>query len=309
MTAEWTGTIDRVMIGATNADGGTRRISYTIGGDSDFPFTAAGGDRPLVALEIADDIHTWPAVALEPLGSTAEDPRAWAKSAETDWGADLVRLNLTSTHRRGFTDFAAITRTVEDVLGSTALPLIIEGSNDPAIDSEVFQKCGEAGEGERLLLGTAEADRYRSVAAAALAYNHCVIAQSPIDINLAKQLNILLREIGMPHNAIVIDPYTGAIGYGFEYSFSVMERIRFAALKGDRDLAMPMISAAIDSLSVKEVREAQTADRPEIAVAWEFSAALAAAFAGAAILCVRHPETVRKLRKTFAALEQGGPAS
>jgi acetyl-CoA decarbonylase/synthase complex subunit delta len=240
------------------------------------------------------------------LGATAGDLKAWARSAETDWDADLVRLNLASTHRKGFSDYAAIARTVEDVLGSTALPVIIEGSNNPDIDSEVFLKCGEAGEGERLLLGTAEADRYRSIAAAAIAYNHGIIAQSPIDINLAKQLNILLREISVPHDRIVIDPYTGALGYGFEYSYSVMERIRFAALKGDRDLAMPMISAATDSLSIKEVREATGAQRQEIAIAWEFSAALGAAFAGAAIVCVRHPGTVRRLKEVFAALGQGG---
>ena len=135
---------------------------------------------------------------------------------------------------------------MEEVLGATGLPLVIEGSNDPELDTEVFLRCGEAGEGERLLLGTAEAGRYRSVAAAAVAYHHAVIAQSPIDINLAKQLNILLREIGVPNDQIVIDPYTGALGYGFEYSYSVMERIRYSALKGDTDLAMPVISGAPD---------------------------------------------------------------
>ena len=145
---------------------------------------------------------------------------------------------------------------------SHRLPLIIEGSNDQAIDSEVFRRCGEAGEGERLLLGTAEAGRYRSIAAAALAYGHAVIAQSPIDINLAKQLNILLREIGVPEDQIVIDPYTGALGYGFEYSYSVMERIRTSALKGDADLAMPIISGASDTLTIKEVREADPRNFP-----------------------------------------------
>ncbi|MDD1661465.1 MAG: acetyl-CoA synthase, partial [Methanomicrobiales archaeon] len=158
----------------------------------------------------------------------------------------------------------------------------------------------------------AEADRYRSVAAAALAYGHSVAAQSPIDINLAKQLNILLREIGVPHDRIVIDPYTGALGYGFEYSYSVMERIRDAALKGDRDLAMPMISQAPDSLTVKEVREAPPEWQRDIAVRWEFGFALSAAIAGADIVSVRHPETVRLLQEAFGNLlageRQGGGA-
>ena len=129
-------------------------------------------------------------------------------------GADLVRLYLTSTKRRGFDDFDAIGTAVRTTLGATDLPLIVEGPNEPAIESEAFRRIGEAGEGEHLLLGTAEAARYRSVAAAALAYHHAVIAQSPIDVNLAKQLNILLREIGVPHEQIVIDPYGRARGTG-----------------------------------------------------------------------------------------------
>jgi acetyl-CoA decarbonylase/synthase complex subunit delta len=191
------------------------------------------------------------------------------------------------------------------VLQQSLLPLIIEGSTDQAIDSEVFAACGEAGEGERLLLGTAEAGRYRSIAAAALAYGHAVIAQSPIDVNLAKQLNILLRETGVPADRIVIDPYTGALGYGFEYSFSVMERIRTSALKGDCDLAMPMISGAPDTLTIKEVREADPGIRQRVAVTWEFSTALAAALAGASIVSVRHPETIAPLREALDALWGG----
>ncbi len=127
------------------------------------------------------------------LGDLVKDTAAWAREAEKRFSADLVRLVLTSTRDRAFSDLPALGRTVEAVLSATGLPIIIEGSNEGELDREVFQRCGEAGSGERLLLGTAEADRYRSVAAAALAYGHSVIAQSPIDINLAKQLNILLR--------------------------------------------------------------------------------------------------------------------
>jgi acetyl-CoA decarbonylase/synthase complex subunit delta len=241
------------------------------------------------------------------LGDLSGDTAAWAREAEKRFSADLVRLVLTSTRDRAFSDFPAIGRTVEAVLSATGLPLIIEGSSEAERDREVFQKCGEAGAGERLLLGTAEADRYRSVAAAALAYGHSVIAQSPIDINLAKQLNILLREIGVPHDRIVIDPYTGALGYGFEYSYSVMERIRDSALKGDRDLAMPMISQAPDSLTVKEVREAPPEWQRDIAIRWEFGFALSAAVAGADIVSVRHPESVRLLKTAFRSLSPVTP--
>jgi acetyl-CoA decarbonylase/synthase complex subunit delta len=304
------GGIDLVTLGATAKEGGTRSVSYRIGGWSAHPFLGerpAGVQSPLVALEICDDPRTWPAPVTRDLGDLVNDPPAYAREAERRFSADLVRLVLTSTRDRSFSDFPAIGRTVEAVLSATTLPLIIEGSSEPELDREVFQRCGEAGAGERLLLGTAEADRYRSVAAAALAYGHSVSAQSPIDINLAKQLNILLREIGVPHDRIVIDPYTGALGYGFEYSYSVMERIRDAALKGDRDLAMPMISQAPDSLTVKEVREAPPEWQREIAVRWEFGFALSAAIAGADIVSVRHPETVGLLRKAFRVLLTGVP--
>jgi acetyl-CoA decarbonylase/synthase complex subunit delta len=138
-----------------------------------------------------------------------------------------------------------------------------------------------------------------------MAYHHSVIAQSPIDINLAKQLNILLREIGVPADRIVIDPYTGALGYGFEYSYSVMERIRYAALKGDTDLAMPLISAAPDSLTIREVRDAAPDALQASALAWEFQGAFSAGVAGADIVCVRHPLSVGRLREAFSAMAAG----
>lgn len=300
----WTGTVGTVTIGATKADGGTRSGTVTIGGERDLTYIGnpPTGHRPLIAYEICDDTSLWPVPVIRFLGDHASDPAEWAGFATGEFAPDLIRLNLTSTRRRGFSDFSSLTTTVENVLQATGLPLIIEGSNDPELDSEVFRRVGEAGEGERLLIGTAEAGRYRSIAASAMAYGHLVIAQSPIDINLAKQLNILLREIGLPHDRIVIDPYTGALGYGFEYSYSVMERIRTAALKGDDDLAMPMISSAIDSLTVKEVREADPSKCDRISVAWELYAMLPATIAGASIVCVRHPLTIRALKAGIDAL-------
>jgi acetyl-CoA decarbonylase/synthase complex subunit delta len=301
--ADWSGAIGQVQIGATEEEGGTRSTSYRIGGNGGLPFVEPndGLTRPLVAYELCDDPSYWSPLVIERLGSTTGDPAAWARAAGCELGADLVRLYLTSTKQRGFDDFDAIGAAVGAVLEATDRPLIVEGPNEPAIESEAFRRIGEAGEGERLLLGTAEATRYRSVAAAALAYHHGVIAQSPIDVNLAKQLNILLREIGVPHEQIVIDPYTGALGYGFEYSYSAMERIRYAALKGDADLAVPMISSATDSLTIKEVRDAPQGEAHRTAVAWEVATGLSAAVAGAAIVCVRHPDSVAPLKAAIEA--------
>lgn len=303
----WSGSVSEVTLGATKADGGTRRISYRIGGGKTLPFleTLPGSPAPLIAFEICDNPQYWSPIILACCGDKVNDCGEWAKAADSVYGADMVRLYLTSTRQRNFSDIASIGKTVDTVLSGTSLPLVIEGSNEPKIDSEVFLKCGEAGEGERLLLGTAEAGRYRSIAAAAMAYNHSVIAQSPIDVNLAKQLNILLKEIGVSRDHIIIDPYTGSLGYGFEYSYSAMERIRFSALKGDADLAMPVICSAIDTLTVKEVREAPPAIQDDIAVQWEFTTGLAAAAAGAEIICVRHPRTIPLLKKAFASLKAG----
>ena len=308
LPGEWTTAITTVTIGATPGEGGTRSVSYTLGGETDLPFVGnpERGTMPLVAFELCDDPAIWPGVVTEFCGDIVHDPAAWAGAAEKEYGADLVRLSLTSTKRRNFSAFESIGQTVRSVLASTTLPLIIEGSMDPQTDSEVFQRCGEAGQGERLLLGTAEASRYRSVAAAAMAYGHGIIAQSPIDVNLAKQLNILLRETGVPDNRIVIDPYTGALGYGFEYTYSTIERIRYSAMKGDTDLAMPIISAPSDALTVKEVREASPDQKDAMAVAWEFYTALPAAIAGAAVLVVRHPGTVPLLKQAIKSLWKGG---
>jgi acetyl-CoA decarbonylase/synthase, CODH/ACS complex subunit delta len=302
---DWSGTIGSVMLGATKAEGGTRRVSYRIGGGTTLPFISdeASSPAPLIAFELCDSPQYWSPIVKDYCGDLVNDLAGWTKTADTTYHADLIRLHLTSTRQRDFSDIAAVGKTIETVLLASSLPLIIEGSNEPKIDSEVFQRCGEAGQGERLLLGTAEASRYRSIAAAVLAYNHSLIAQSPIDVNLAKQLNILLKEIGVQHDHIVIDPYTGALGYGFEYSYSAMERIRFAALKGDADLAMPIVCSAADTLNVKEVREADPAVRDKTAVCWELYTGIAAAAAGAEIICVRHPKTIGMLREAFASMK------
>jgi acetyl-CoA decarbonylase/synthase complex subunit delta len=303
----WNGSIGQVILGATREEGGTRKISYRIGGGTTLPFLDKNpsSPSPLVALEICDNPEYWSPIIKNYCGNIVNNVHEWAKAAENIYKADLVRLYLTSTRQRNFSDISSVGKTVKTVLSATALPLIIEGSNEPKIDSEVYQKCGETAQGERLLLGTAEAGRYRSIAAAALAYNHSLIAQSPIDVNLAKQLNILLREIGIQHDHIMIDPYTGALGYGFEYSYSAMERIRFSALKGDTDLAMPVICSAVDSLNIKEVREGDPALQDEMAIQWEFYTGIAAAAAGAEIICVRHPKTVAMLKNAFSGMKSG----
>jgi len=165
LTFGWSGKIGRVTLGATRAEGGTRKKSYCIGGGTTLPFLESdpSSAAPLVALEICDDPEYWSPIVKNYCGNLVENVDIWAQTAERVYGADLIRLYLTSTRQRKFSDIASLGKTIESVLRSTALPLIIEGSNEPRIDSEVFQVCGEAAQGERILLGTAEADRYRSI--------------------------------------------------------------------------------------------------------------------------------------------------
>ena len=157
----WTSTVGKVILGATKNEGGTRSKSYTVGGGTTLPFmeNEPAFPAPLIAFEICDDSRYWSPIVNDFCGDLVKDPAVWAKTAESTYGADLVRLCLTSTKQRDFSDIPAIGKTVEAVLAATTLPLVIEGSNEPKIDSEVFQKCGETGQGEKLLLGTAEAGR------------------------------------------------------------------------------------------------------------------------------------------------------
>ena len=127
------------------------------------------------------------------------------------------------------------------MLEAVDVPLIITGHNHYDKDNEVMKAVAQACAGENLLLNWVEQNNYRTIAGAALAYGHCVVAQSPIDVNMAKQLNILLANMDVKHEQIVMDPMTGAMGYGIEYTYSVMERIRLTGLGGDKMLAVPMI--------------------------------------------------------------------
>jgi len=162
--------------------------------------------------------------------------------------------------------------------------------------------------GERLLLNWVENDNYRTIAGAALAYGHCVVAQSPIDVNLAKQLNILISDMGLPMERIVMDPTTGALGYGMEYGYSVMERLRLAALQGDGMTQQPMlVTPGEESWRAKEARAGEGVpeawgDWVERAINWETLTASTLIESGADILVLRHPESVKRVRAMIDAL-------
>jgi len=188
------------------------------------------------------------------------------------------------------------------------VPLIVTGHNHFDKLNEVMKAVAQACAGEMLLLNWAEQDNYRTIAGVALAYGHAVVAQSPIDVNIAKQMNILLANMGLKPEQILMDPMTGALGYGIEYTYSVMERIRLTALGGDAMLASPMIvSPGQECAKSKEFKAPQSAfpawgELEQLAAMWELTTATSLLYAGADVLIMYHPEAVAGVQSAIRRL-------
>jgi acetyl-CoA decarbonylase/synthase complex subunit delta len=311
---KWSGAVRLVTLGATG-DGGTRTSTVTVGGETTLPFLHFEGqipNAPVVAAEVVD-MHPadWSPALLEALGDDTRDPAAWARKM-VGLGADLISLKLRSTHPdQGDRSAADAVATVKSVLAAVGVPLIVYGPGVVDKDNEVLVAVADATKGERLALATCEDKNYRTIVAAALGNGHLIVAQTPIDVNLAKQLNILISDMGLSLDRMLMDPTTGAVGYGVEYTYSVMERLRLAALMGDGMTQQPMIcSVGEESWRQKESRVADGV--PESwgeyatrAVVWEVTTATALLHAGADILVVRHPRSIAQVQRSIAALMKG----
>jgi len=309
---KWTGAVRTVTLGATAAEGGTRTCTVTVGGEKTLPFLRFEGDlpcRPVFAVEILDHRpNEWSQLLLDEWGQAANDPASWAKAAEAA-GADLIALSLSPVGADELpTSAKAAVSAVKAILAATGLPLIVYGPDQAELDNELLVAVAEATQGERLVLGICEDKNYRTIVATAIANGHLVIARSPMDVNLAKQLNILITDMGLPADRILLDPTTGVIGYGIEYGFSVMERLRLSALQGDSMTQMPMIvTPGIEAWKIKEAKvgsgvPTSWGDWSERAVGWETLTSLSLMEAGADILVVRHPATVKRLKSAIEEL-------
>lgn len=307
---KWSGTVREVTIGATAADGGTRTKTITIGGETAMPFMDFEGQMPhapIVAVEVKDRRpDDWSDLLMEKWGDAVNDPGDWAKAAEAA-GADLILLSLSLTDAEGNpnTPEAAVAA-VKKVLAATGLPVAVFGPGQADLDNELLVPVADATKGERLLLGFCEDKNYRTIVAAAMANDHLVSARTAMDVNLAKQLNILISDMGLPLERVVMDPTTGALGYGFEYGYSVMERLRLAALQGDSMTQMPMlVTPGEECWKTKESKvgddvPAEWGDWLERAITWETLTSVMLIESGADIVAVRHPES---LRRTQSAIE------
>ena len=308
----WTGTIREVTIGATAEEGGTRSKTVTVGGETTLPFLHFEGEMPnlpVIGIEIQNGYPAdWSPVLLDAWGDALQDPAAWAQKAE-ELGADLIVLNLRGADSEGNpTTGKQAAATVKTVLGATGLPIVVKGPGQAELDNELLVAVAEAASGERLALGLCEDKNYRTIVAGALAHGHLVVASSPIDVNLAKQLNILITDMRLPLERVLMDPTTGALGYGLEYTYSVMERLRIAALTGDGMTQQPMICfVGEESWRQKEARTSEGVpeewgDIEKRGIAWEIVTATALLESGADILVLRHPQTISVIRETINQL-------
>jgi acetyl-CoA decarbonylase/synthase complex subunit delta len=312
---KWSGRVREVTLGATSDDGGTRAQTLTVGGESTLPYLYFEGEvphPPALALEVRDrKPEDWSPLLLKAWGEAAEDPAAWARAAE-EAGADLIYLSQSLTKSDGEKNTPENARaTVRSVLEATGLPLAVTGTGQAEMDNELMVAVAEEGAGERLLLGVCEEGNYRTIVAAALAHKHLVQSRTPMDVNLSKQLVILINEMGMPLERIIMDPTTGALGYGIEYGYSVMERLRLAALQGDTMTQQPMlVTPGEEAWKVKEAKVGEGVpeewgDWETRALDWEAITATSLIHSGADIVVLRHPETLKRVRSVVNALANG----
>lgn len=307
-TEKWTGQVREITLGATPANGGTRAKTVTVGGETTLPFLHFEGKMPhppVIAVEVQDRPPAdWSPLLQQAWGEAAGDVVAWARSAEAS-GADILLLKF-APHPDLNADYAR--KTLRRVLEATGLPLVVFGPGQAELDNEILVAVAEEGKGERLVLGICEDKNYRTIVAAAIAHGHLVNARSPMDVNLCKQLIILIRDVGLPLERIVMDPTTGALGYGMEYGYSVMERLRLAALQGDSMTQQPMlVTPGEEAWRTKEARSddgipASWGDWAERAINWETLTASTLLQSGADIIVLRHPESVKRVRRMIEAL-------
>jgi len=285
----------------------------TIGGQDTYPFYLFEGKMPhspKIAFEIYDSKpEGWPKAVVEPFQDVIESPVDWANKCIKEFGAEMLCLRLSSTDPNDLNRKAEeVVPVVKAVADSVEVPLIVWGCENDDKDAEVLPQIAEACQGKKLILGPATEKNYKKIGAAVIGYDHTIVASTPIDINLAKQLNILLGDLGVPDEKILIDPNIGgcSLGYGIEYTYSVMERARQAALtQQDQKLQFPMIANfATDIWKKKEVTldDPQLGDEKKRGIMFEAMTGITLLMAGADILVMRHPEAINLLKKTISDL-------
>ena len=310
----YTGSIKEITLGKGDK-------AVTVGGENCYPFYNFEGEvphKPVIAMEVWDkEPDDWPEAALSYFTDVISDPAAWAKKCVDEFGAELIALQLKSTdpHSENTSPEEAAAM-VKKVLAAIDVPLIVWGTGSIEKDEAVLKKVAEENMDENLIIGPVEDKNHKGIGAAAMGYGHTVIASSPIDVNLAKQVNILLENLGLSTDRIIIDPTTGGLGYGLEYTYSVMERLTMAALtQGDDKLQLPLVNNLANEVwkckeAKQPVEEAPLLGDPERrGILMEAVMAVTYLVSGANVMIMRHPEAIR-LTKAFIDLAlEGGSAA
>ncbi|RLB93673.1 MAG: acetyl-CoA decarbonylase/synthase complex subunit delta, partial [Deltaproteobacteria bacterium] len=294
--------------------------ALTVGGQTSYPFYQFEGEmpnKPIIAMEIWDMTpEDWPEAALAPFKDVVSDPAAWAKKCVDEYGAQAIVLQLKSidpNDKDAGPDEAAAT--VKSVIDAINVPLIVWGCAVPDKDEEVLKKISEVCQGDNLILGPVEEKNHKGIGAAAMGYGHTIISSSPIDVNLAKQVNILLENLGVSLDKVIVDPTTGGLGYGLEYSYSVMERLSQAAMtQGDDKLQNPMINNLGNEVwKCKEAKQPvdeapELGDPEKRAILMEAVGGVSYLMSGSSILIMRHPESIKIVRSFIDLISDGGSA-
>ncbi|MEM1525438.1 MAG: CO dehydrogenase/acetyl-CoA synthase subunit delta [Nitrososphaerales archaeon] len=309
---EWVGKIREVKIGATKSDGGTRGKSIIIGGETTPPFYTFSqpvSHPPVIAFDIFDMKVSLPKAVRTHFEDVMEDPAEWAKRCVNKYNAEAINLHLVSTDpliKDSPPSEAA--KTVEKVLQAVDVPITVGGSGDALKDMEVFKKVAEVAAGERIMINSLVKDMDLSKIAPIIKnYGHVVVAFTPMDLDLARELNRKLFEY-LDKDRIVMDTNTGALGYGLEYGFTVMERARLAALKGDEELQQPLLSGSTNAWGARESwlkMDPEWEPRELRGPLWEFTTGLAMMLAGADYIMMMHPASIQTLKDIINYLTSG----
>lgn len=299
------GAITQVRIGATKSEGGTRRKTILIGGGRAPPFYRFEHpmvNPPITASVVFDIPIPLPRPVREFLGKVTRDPVDWARKCVSDFGSELIMIDLISTDPKGENRSPTeAAKTVEDILQAVDVPLIIGGSRNDMKDPAVLERVAEVSEGERCVLSAVTPTMdYKRVAGAALAYGHGVMSYSDLDIVGQTTINRYLLEAGLPADRIIMDPTTAPPGYGLDYVLSTMERLRLAGLKGDEALQMPIAAMLFNAWTVPEAF-GEKSDEPIL----ETLTGATTLLAGADLLIALHPKTVEKLNDLIKRLGEG----
>ncbi len=305
ISESFAGSVNRITLGATKDDGGTRTTTITIGGAKNVVYGGSpedAGEKPVIAMDVLDaEPGDWPEALAEPYKDVLNNPGDWAKKCVEQFGADLICLKFDGIHPdKGDRDADHAVKVTKEVLSAVGVPLILWGCGNDQKDNEVMPKVSGAAKGEKCLIGVVEEDNYKSLTAIALADGHFLITAAPLDINIAKQVNILASDMGFPLERIVTFQSTGALGYGIEYAYSIQERQRLAALSGDKMMAMPAICDV--GYEAWRAKEAKLVDAPGWGPAenrgpmWEAATAICLLQAGADIIRMRHPKAVATVK-------------